>query len=1070
MCAVRSGNYIENFGENFTISRDGVPGNWEIERNSDIEHPGIVLEDDVIKIFSPGNKFIPVIPELTDGRIEIKFAFDHDLNSRFDVRLLFRYDRRRRLGHGGRVVLKGEELVFEYGTIANNIFRPIQTRTIPFEVHALEQEITCILEFEADVMNLEIPGIGSADFAGLPTASGSVAICRGAFSGFLRITKFEVSTPDECVPQAERRFEITLPEGIDGNNYPITCAITVREYESLVDLDMKFTGSVQEEPLGDGNYHALRVDKVTRPFLRVMTTARVDTYTMADSTLMLTNHDMVPPYYYHALYEDPEWPMHRRIRFRKPDDDYVMSLGYEFFYHKPTAHQSGGPSESIFDITGKTLYSGRSLQDHHHLVTFESGHEKSIIVELPRDDPRYETAVAFARDNHYFKIGEEIRFNVIITSMRELPEAITLTLENAFFEVLEVREAEIVSVDTFTIGCLTGTKLVCRYAPGTLAPGVYHLRCRGASAIVDSLNEYIAFEVIPDHPEQKSAALASGIPYLFSSLTETRGLETDHFDPWRGKSVNTGHYISCVCFHPGFAKRNKIWNTIRPYKREWFCWLTDRTIDDYSLESNIEAVENCDYIYDNVISNGSLHRLMFYTGDLLACLLRFLETIENNPCRHLVLEKLTREEQLSKAAYDELCANYWDDWLDFAIEWLHTRRIERVTELQSYNPNIKLSTYGPVHIYASHYKGMNFTRYIGFDENATEYFKGFFLYEDYPVLSSYPFSKGVYFLTACKQVLPNTDIYPELYTICDQGCPDGALAYAFPPFGLNLNNPVIRIKRRIFEYAFATGWYDENGFHYWRDYGFHISAFEAQRYETLLTAWAVVKNHPPARPLRGTAFISNSECCRNAKSIPEPTGGSPIKTSEECIAFAYERSRNAGLQAGFQCSLESIVNLTDDNACIGKYRATDGTVLIDGEIPVLLTKQTGTGKTAFFNIPPTMVRRDSLHERDGHGRQCVSELINSATDAILEELSDAAVTTTAGEVIAFESEHGKTVVIVENTSADTTITPRIRIRKRRRDDTVASCDVPFDFISESTDDLLLRLRIEEDAPAVIIIG
>lgn len=1151
----KNDEYLNIFSETFNVENNGVPGSWEVEYNSDLPHPGIAVKESCLNIFAPGNKFLPIISALSDCRIEIKFNFDHKLSKKFEIQLLFRYDRCCRTGQGGRLKLDGDELLFEYGIVMNNIFKPIQSISIEFNAMVFDTEKTLVFNILEDKMSLELLNVGKAEFTGLATGAGVIALSRGAFSGYISLSKFEILSPNKFVPQCEYEFEITLPEAVDGNYYPIKCVVKIREFENIIDMELELSGSVQDEPLGDGNYHVMRVDRITKPFLRVITATNSEKYTLADETLILTNHELTPDYYYHAIYDAPEWPMRRRIRLRRPQSEFIFALGYEYFWHKQSAHKAGGPSETLFDISGNILYSGRSLVDFSQLVEFKSPHDKRIINELPKVDRRYTQAVEFAQNNHYFKEHEDVYFTVVVSSIYELPKEIKLTLENVFFELIKPLKPQSISTNNYSIGPLTCKQKIYHYMLGKLKPKVYHIRCCGAASNVDDLNDYCAFEIIPED-SSRNAPLLSGLPFLFSGLTETRGLETDHFDPWRGNSMNVGHYISCTNYHPGFAKRNKIWDIVHIYKREWFAWLTNRTTDDYEIDNNIDVITNCDYINIGVPTQRHFHWNSVYKGEHLKCLIRFVETLKNNSCHHLTVEKLAQTKDcLSREAYCELTTNYWDDWLDFAADWYNNEcLVSENHKLEEINPNIKRANYGPAPIYASHYKGINFMRYLAMNSDAAKYYKGFFLYEDYPMLSCYGLARGVFFLAACKKVFPETKIYPEIYTISNQGCPDGALAYAYPPFGLCLSNPPVRIKRRIFEYAFATAWHDENGFHFWRDYGFKIGNFDAERYEILLSNWSVVRKYSPVKPLKASAFISSSECCRTSKYITDSMDyngriGNAYKTSEECIAFAYETARKNGLQAGFQSSLESLnklssndidllvlpplsgatdealnnirklhkqgVNLlgfedvtgledlfgveevkkvrvhnlravkdnqdfckrltsleeySDHFACTGKYKNKSATILINAEIPVLFTKKNATGKTALFNVPPTVVRRDMLEQRVSYGRQSVSELINSATAAVLTDLSDAAVKTTAGELIAFEAKGGESVVIVENISKDKTIRPQVNIRKQNSDEYIQSCDVPYQVLSENDFEISLCLKLEPELTAVLVLN
>ena len=356
----------------------------------------------------------------------------------------------------------------------------------------------------------------------------------------------------------------------------------------------------------------------------------------------------------------------------------MFVLGYEYFWHENTWHQAGGPSETLFDISGKTLYSGRSLVDHSQLVEFKSSSDKAIINDLPKTDMRYDQAVEFAQNNHYFKEHEDVCFDVVISSTKELPDTVTLTLENAFFEPIKTLETQNVLTNNHSVGPLTCKQSIYRYMLGKLEPGVYHFRCRNVVCDVEEINEFIAFEVMPNDPKSKPAPLLSGLPYIYCSCSEIRGLETDHFDPWRGSSVNVGHYISCSTFKPGFAKRNKIWDTLHLYGREWFVWLTDRTTDDFEVDNNVDIVKNCDYISPpwNLMARRDLLNIRFYKGELLECLIRFVKTLTDNACSHLTVEKLAEtEECLAHEAFYELTVNYWDEWLDFVLDWHNEKHL-----------------------------------------------------------------------------------------------------------------------------------------------------------------------------------------------------------------------------------------------------------------------------------------------------------------------------------------------------------------------------------------------------------
>lgn len=150
-------------------------------------------------------------------------------------------------------------------------------------------------------------------------------------------------------------------------------------------------------------------------------------------------------------------------------------------------------------------------------------------------------------------------------------------------------------------------------------------------------------------------------------------------------------------------------------------------------------------------------------------------------------------------------------------------------------------------------------------------------------------------------------MYPEIYTRGVNGCPDGAVYYAWPPMGMfGVDDSVLR--KRVLEYALATVWFDQGAFSYWADHGFHVRNSTRERYEIILRAWQVVRNHPPKRPLRTTAFASSDACCR-AHGSRLSTTNRVFNTTEEAPAWAYEMARLDGQPAGVVTRLEAIGQL-----------------------------------------------------------------------------------------------------------------------------------------------------------------
>lgn len=169
-------------------------------------------------------------------------------------------------------------------------------------------------------------------------------------------------------------------------------------------------------------------------------------------------------------------------------------------------------------------------------------------------------------------------------------------------------------------------------------------------------------------------------------------------------------------------------------------------------------------------------------------------------------------------------------------------------------------------------------------------------------------------------------------------------------------------------------------------------------------------------------------------------------------------------------ALAELSEYTEHRACVGKYRATTANVLLDAEVPVLFVNQTPWGKTALYNIPPTAVRRQDQFNRVAMGRASISRLINEATRLVLRYLSNPAVETSEGKIIAFEDEAGGRHIIVAEDAHPfpaQPIRPVITISLPDLQAGDIQCDREFTFISQDERGVRLRLRLDPDEFAII---
>ncbi len=163
--------------------------------------------------------------------------------------------------------------------------------------------------------------------------------------------------------------------------------------------------------------------------------------------------------------------------------------------------------------------------------------------------------------------------------------------------------------------------------------------------------------------------------------------------------------------------------------------------------------------------------------------------------------------------------------------------------------------------------------------------------------------------------------------------------------------------------------------------------------------------------------------------------------------------------------LSSLTEYTDHRAAAGQYRAKEAAVLLEGEIPVLFTHTTRWGKTALFNIPPTVVRREDQFNRVGNGRDSISPLLNRATQEILRFLSAGIAGTDAGKLLAFEDMSGHVHLIVEEDAHPLPakkIAPLVTVRLPglKRSDFV--CEKEFSIVELTPGYVKLRFFLNED--------
>ena len=529
-------------------------------------------------------------------------------------------------------------------------------------------------------------------------------------------------------------------------------------------------------------------------------------------------------------------------------------------------------------------------------------------------------AVKFAQENHYFLEKEPAQFKIILTGSGELPAMYEVILEDTFLR--EVRQLDFtMKTDTSLLGVRTVNRVELTVEKLEDTPcGVWHLRVRSYDPSTDALEDYCTFEVMSRKAGSPPPPLISGLPFLYDSRTETRGLMTDAFDPWKNTQMNNGHYISCANFLPPAARKYQVYPTTKAYARQNFAWIGSRCLDDASIEGNMDLIRTADYV--NIFEHIPCSNLTWgtsYKGKRLEFLIEFLSTVKDLEFDLRAMRKILKAgEILPVEITRKVFEKYWEEWQDFVNKAVGKMAREILTKLRKENPELKIGQYGPFHIYAGHLKGPEGVRMLCNTEINSD-LTAFWQFEDYPISCSYLFERGLYMLTSCLMVLPGSRIYPEIYTggRLKQGCPDGAVFYAHPPFGISWKERSEKtLMRQIANFVFASGHLMADGFHFWDQRGFQACRFTLRWFEAILKMWPYVLEHPALRPVRCAAYVSSEASRRAAKNVMieiiHEWFLDTRKTATEDVPYIYECAAKAGVCAGFQLMDENLGKLAAD--------------------------------------------------------------------------------------------------------------------------------------------------------------
>ncbi|MFA6929573.1 MAG: hypothetical protein WCT05_04545 [Lentisphaeria bacterium] len=905
------------FHDDFQVHSGNFPANWRIEKNSDMELITTEINNGVFSLLSPGDKFLPVISPCRNAEVKFHWRIPSHATDRYDFMITFRYDEYRRQGECIRICAEKfrQFRKIEFGQNIDNSFVLQQSLDSELTDEAFDAPLPIRLCFEEQKIRLELGEFSYQFESQNQPIRGGIAISRGIMFCKADVSAFEIFSDEAEKPRSEKTFRVNLP--LQPVIHPLYCDCTIRDFGTFLEAELALDGGVRETPLGEGNYHGMRKDVLDRPYFKVIRPRETRPFTLYDGTIISVTEELAPEYFYGILFPKFSWPIKRILRFPKTSENLLFAIGAEEFYNSVRGSKKLIPGETLFDENGTTLYSGKALTNHQIKIVFRSQPDKKIRKLLPKSDPRFAEAVRFTENNHYFLDEEAIHFSVELTGLGALPKKAEFLLEDVFFNPLKKLSARI-RKQVEACGFLQLQKNIFDFQLPKLRPGVYHLRCRSCDPCFPEVVDYCAFEVIDPTPGALPPPLLSGLPFLYNSRSETRGLETDSFDPWRGESVDDGHYIACANFQPKWARDYQVMPTVRAYQRKNFLWLGTRNCDHPTIAENVDLVKECDYLNcGEEFKDALITWISRYQGKLLKFFLEFaIATGDSRFDLKAIRSEIAKDQCLDLKNLLVLEKYHWTTWVEhFRSKTPKMYQTFFTENVLSINPEIQTANYGPSPIYASHYKGVEQTRYRTLSPASLV---GFWQVEDYPRACRYGLERSTYYMMSCLLSRPGERFCPEIYTGGSiQGCPDGAVNYAHPPYGQRGRTPGVYIKRRILEYALAAAVFSEQGFRYWQDCGFQACDFWRDQFEGLLQAFKLIREEPPKRPLRSMAFCWSEESwkCPDSGVVAVQNYSDAIldvRTSKtENVPFLYEEARKKHLTAGFLADLSAIDKLTE---------------------------------------------------------------------------------------------------------------------------------------------------------------
>ncbi len=896
-----------------------IPYSFSVERHTETENLHVGVTDEGFSFKSIGNRFILNTPVFKTGAFSTKFKINYlaEFNPKFYI--FFQYDRQKRTGKG---------LFFEYDlkdtfsvalvNVDKMAIDVIETKKITgiclndstfysLNAEIKEDLVECIIEDKKITFNCE-------------NKKGNLAIERKNFIGELIFNEIEFCSNDEFDCEnvlPARTVDIPLRNGGD---IPYKFTWEINRLESDYYLLCSLDGGTKTRKLNredrPGQYSVER-DFMDFPYVGIRVNNNDNKYYLFSKKIAFID----PNIFWECQKEffgDVEIPIKRCFKLDEfnIDEDIEIIFGYKNLLCSCYATQMGA-GEFRYDINGNMLYSGEPV-DGKDIYEVFSPFDKKVISYIPEVCYKREEAIEHIKYNHYFDVTENIDFTLNIKTKTQCEYlSVKARILNIYeTEIIDEKDADFKFVN-WKYGYMEGESHVTF---GKLEVGVYKIEF--LIYYGDKLYNKImkVFEVMDENSDE-IPALKSGLPFMFSMPNELKWLMRNSFDLWNpARSCNIEHYISCVTDTPIEAETRKVWEVIKPFKREWFAWLAKRTCREWSPESHPEIIANADYLYNSIETEmhpirNDLWKINNYRRDEFMKI--FYSFLHDNP---EIAEKLDYKEGMPEFTYAHL-KNLMDtchkEWVNYAVEKLLLLFKEQNERFKEVNPKVKRSIYGPFNIYVSPTNTYQSIKAYGLpcDERlAEDVYTGFTIFEDYPYSCSYQTYRGPFAIMTVLAHIPKLRVYIEQYKGGIGGCIDGAVKFANPPMGAYNLEPY-QNSTHTFEFVFNTPHKLADGYHYWSTYGFHRPDYKFEMMDELVKDWTYVIENKPKKPVKSLAFIAEYTDDEDVydDSIIDLEGFAKFNNrSDNSHGVIHECSREAGVPNGFALKFDTLKTLSAD--------------------------------------------------------------------------------------------------------------------------------------------------------------